>query len=126
MVYKFNKLFLKIESSLKLILIIILFTQILFLYNEPVLSKDTKIERNLAYKYCNSLERNLFKGLDNERILKYEYFFSDIKKQEIYEIEKNSSNFYSEIEDICSYKLKNEEKQDIENLLKEFLSNNLK
>ena len=126
MVYKFNKLFLKIESSLKLILIIILFTHILFLYIEPVLSKDTKIERNLAYKYCNSVERNLFKGLDNERILKYEYFFSDIKKQEIYEIEKNSSNFYSEIEDICSYKLKNEEKQDIENLLKEFLSNNLK
>ena len=126
MVFKFNKLFLKIKSSLKLILIIILFTQILFLYNEPVLSKDTKIERNLAYKYCNSLERNLFKGLDNERILKYEYFFSDIKKQEIYEIEKNSSNFYSEIEDICSYKLKSEEKQDIENLLKEFLSNNLK
>ena len=126
MVYKFNKLFLKIKSSLKLILIIILFTQILFLYNEPVLSKDTKIERNLAYKYCNSLERNLFKGLDNERILKYEYFFSDIKKQEIYEIEKNTSNFYSEIEDICSYKFKNEEKQDIENLLKEFLSNNLK
>ena len=126
MVFKFNKLFLKIKSSLKLILIIILFTQILFLYNEPVLSKDTKIERNLAYKYCNSVERNLFKGLDNERILKYEYFFSDIKKQEIYEIEKNSSNFYSEIEDICSYKLKNEEKQDIENLLKEFLSNNLK
>ena len=126
MVYKFNKLFLKIESSLKLILIIILFTHILFLYNEPVLSKDTKIEGNLAYKYCNSVERNLFKGLDNERILKYEYFFSDIKKREIYEIEKNSSNFYSEIEDICSYKLKNEEKQDIENLLKEFLSNNLK
>ena len=126
MVFKFNKLFLEIKSSLKLILIIILFTQILFLYNEPVLSKDTKIERNLAYKYCNSLERNLFKGLDNERILKYEYFFSDIKKQEIYEIEKNTSNFYSEIEDICSYKLKNEEKQDIENLLKEFLSNNLK
>ena len=126
MVYKFNKLFLKIESSLKLILIIILFLQILFLYNKPALSKDIKIERNLAYKYCNSLDRNLFKGLDNERILKYEYFFSDIKKQEIYEIEKNSSNFYSEIEDICSYKLKNEEKQDIENLLKEFLSNNLK
>ena len=41
-------------------------------------------------------------------------------------IEKNTSNFYSEIEDICSYKFKNEEKQDIENLLKEFLSNNLK
>ena len=126
MVYKFNKLFLKIKSSLKLILIIIIFVSILFLYDELALSNDAKIERNLALKYCNSIERNLFKGLDNERILKYEYFFSDIKKQEIYEIEKNTSNFYSEIEDICSYKFKNEEKQDIENLLKEFLSNNLK
>ena len=126
MVYKIYKLFLKIASSFQLIFINIVFISILFLYSKSAYSKITNLERNLAYRYCDSIEKNLFKGLDNERILKYEYFFSDIKKQEIYEIEKSTSSFYSEIEDICSYKLKNEEKQDIENLLKEFLSNNLK
>ncbi len=33
---------------------------------------------NLAKKYCDSLEKNLFKGLDKESTLKYEYFFSSI------------------------------------------------
>ena len=33
---------------------------------------------HLAKKYCDSLEKNLFKGLDKESILKYEYFFSSI------------------------------------------------
>ena len=126
MVYKFNKLFLNIKSSLKLILIIIIFVSILFLYDELALSNDAKIERNLALKYCNSIERNLFKGLDNERILKYEYFFGDINKKSIHQVKKNLSNFYSEIENICSYKLKSEEKEDIEKILKEFISNSLK
>ena len=120
MVYKFNKLFLKIESSLKLILIIILFTHILFLYNEPVLSKDTKIERNLAYKYCNSVERNLFKGLDNERILKYKYFFNSVNVEEI----KSLSIFASEVENICSYKISDEEIEDFKEELGSYLSNN--
>ena len=35
-----------------------------------------KIANNhLAKKYCDSLEKNLFKGLDKESTLKYEYFF---------------------------------------------------
>ena len=40
---------------------------------------EKKIANNhLAKKYCDSLEKNLFKGLDKESILKYEYFFSSI------------------------------------------------
>ena len=30
----------------------------------------------LAEKYCDSLGKNLFTGLDNESTLKYEYFLS--------------------------------------------------
>ena len=38
---------------------------------------NNKINNNqLAKKYCDALEKNLFKGLDKESILKYEYFFS--------------------------------------------------
>jgi len=41
--------------------------------------KEKKIANNqLAFKYCDSLKKNLFKGLDKEAALKYEYFFSSI------------------------------------------------
>ena len=40
---------------------------------------EKKITNNhLAKKYCDSLEKNLFKGLDKESTLKYEYFFSSV------------------------------------------------
>ena len=40
---------------------------------------EKKIANNqLAQKYCDSLEKNLFKGLDKESTLKYDYFFSSI------------------------------------------------
>ena len=40
---------------------------------------NNKITNNqLAKKYCDALEKNLFKGLDQESILKYEYFFSSL------------------------------------------------
>ena len=37
----------------------------------------------LAEKYCDSLGKNLFTGLDNESTLKYEYFFSAIPENSI-------------------------------------------
>ena len=119
MAYKTYKLFLKIVSSLELILIIIVFVSILFLFSESAFSKVTSIEKNLAYKYCDSLEKNLFKGLDNEKILKYEYFFNSINIEAIKGDLEKLSNFPTEVEVICSYKLSNEEKNDINNLFKE-------
>jgi len=119
MAYKIYKLFLKIVSSLELILIIIVFVLILFLFSESAFSKVTSIEKNLAYKYCDSLEKNLFKGLDNEKILKYEYFFNSINIEAIKGDLEKLSNFPTEVEVICSYKLSNEEKNDINNLFKE-------
>ena len=45
---------------------------------------EKKIANNhLAKKYCDSLEKNLFKGLDKESTLKYEYFFSSIPDNSI-------------------------------------------
>ena len=125
MFYKINKLFFKISSQFKLILIKILFFSIFFLNSEPAFSKVTNFERDLAYKYCKSIESNMFKGLDNERILKYEYFFNSIKMKEIKE-ETDIVNFTSEVEDICSYKLNIEEKEDFKRELNIYLSNNLR
>ena len=124
MVFKINKLFLKIASLYKFIVMNILFIAILVLFSLPAFSNDTNTESNLAYKYCKSIESNMFKGLDDERILKYEYFFNSINRSEINVETKNLSNFTSEVEQICSYKLTNEEKEDFRKELKKFISNN--
>ena len=101
----------------------ILFIAILILFSIPVFSNDTDTERNLASKYCKSIESNMFKGLDYERILKYEYFFNSVDKENKKEAAEILNNFTTEVEKICSYKLKSEEIEDFQKELKKFLSN---
>ena len=124
MFYKINKILLKIAIYLKAIIINILFLLILFLYNEPAFSKISKIESNLALKYCDSKDKNLFKGLDNEKILKYEYFFNSINKDNLDNEDKIIKNLSLEVENICSYKLSIEDKKDMKVMLKNFLLKN--
>ena len=124
MVFKINKLFLKIASLHKFIVMNILFIAILISFSLPVFSNDTNTERNLAYKYCKSIESNMFKGLDDERILKYEYFFNSVNEEDTTEIAELLNNFTSEVENICSYKLNSEEKEDFRKELKKYISNN--
>ena len=124
MVFKINKLFLKIASLYKFIVMNILFISILILFSIPVFSNDSNMQRNLAYKYCKSIESNMFKGLDDERILKYEYFFNSVNKENINKVSEILEIFTSEVENICSYKLKSEEKEDFRKDLKKYLSNN--
>ena len=73
----------------------------------PVLGEintDKKIEDNyLAKKYCDSLEKNLFKGLDKEFTLKYEYFFSSIPDNYIKDENKFLEIFISDVKSTCSY-----------------------
>ena len=122
MVFKVNILFLKIASLYKFIVINILFIAILILYSLPAFSNETNTESNLAYKYCKSIESNMFKGLDNERILKYEYFFNSVNKENKNEGEEVLNNLNTEVEDICSYKMNKEEKEDFLKELKKYLS----
>ena len=81
---------------------------------------EKKIANNhLAKKYCDSLEKNLFKGLDKESILKYEYFFSSIPNDYIKDENKFLEIFKSDVKSICSYDIaKSNEKE-----LKSFLEN---
>ena len=97
---------------------------ILILFSIPVFSIDTNAERNLAYKYCKSIESNMFKGLDDERILKYEYFFNSVNKENTNKVSEILENFTSEVENICSYKLNSEERDEFRKDLKKYLSNN--
>ena len=126
MVYKIYKLFLKIVSSFKLILINIIFISTLFLYGESAFSNVTNIENYLAYKYCDSLDKNLFKGLDNEKILKYEYFFNSVNFKAINEELEKPESFSKDVETICSYKLSIGEKEDMNELIKKFYLSNKK
>ena len=60
-------------------------------------------DNHLAEKYCDSLEKNLFKGLDKESTLKYEYFFSSIPDNYIKDDNKFLEIFKYEVKSICSY-----------------------
>ena len=84
---------------------------------------NNKITNNqLAKKYCDALEKNLFKGLDKESILKYEYFFSSIPNDYIKDEDKFLETFKSDIKSICSYDIaKSNEKE-----FKSFLENYFK
>jgi len=74
---------------------------------------EKKIANNyLAKKYCDSLEKNLFKGLDKESTLKYEYFFSSIPENYIKEKNKFLEIFKSDVKSICAYDIsKSNEKE---------------
>ena len=125
MIFKIHKLFLKLASIYKLIVINILLVAIFLSFSESAFSNDMSTEKNLAYKYCKSLESNMFEGLDNERILKFEYFFNAINKEAIDDEKKIVRNLTSEVEKICSYKLKSEEEDYFRTELKKYLFNNL-
>ena len=59
---------------------------------------EKKIANNyLANKYCDSLEKNLFKGLDKESTLKYEYFFSSLPYDSIKDENKFLKIFKSNV-----------------------------
>ena len=84
---------------------------------------EKKIANNhLANKYCDSLEKNLFKGLDKESVLKYKYFFSSIPDNYIEDENKFLEIFKSDVKSICSYDFsKSNEKE-----FKSFLDNYFK
>tara|TARA_Y100001978_G_C23603465_1_gene389923 strand:- start:153 stop:464 length:312 start_codon:yes stop_codon:yes gene_type:complete len=72
------------------------------------LTKDfthIKIERNIALKYCQSIDERLFEGLDNEKILKYQYFFSSITNESIKNFNEFIKDFKLAVYSICSYEL---------------------
>ena len=87
------------------------------------INTEKKITNNyLARKYCDSLKKNLFKGLDKETTLKYEYFFSSIPDNYIKDENKFLEIFISDVKSTCSYDFsKSNEKE-----FKSFLNNYFK
>jgi len=82
---------------------------------------ETKIAKNhLAKKYCDSLEKNLFKGLDKESTLKYEYFFSSIPDNYIKDENKFLEIFKYDVKSICSYDFSKSNEKEFKSFLKNY------
>ena len=93
--------------------------------NNRTIFGEINTEKNLANnylakKYCDSLEKNLFKGLDKESTLKYEYFFSSIPDDNIKDENKFLEIFKSEVKSICSYDLSQSNEKELKNFLKNY------
>ena len=74
----------------------------------------------LAEKYCDSLGKNLFTGLDNESTLKYEYFFSAIPENSIKDQNKFLKEFKSDVQYICSYEISKSNEKELNLILNYF------
>jgi len=82
---------------------------------------ENKIGNNqLAKNYCDALEKNIFTGLDEESILKYEYFFSSIPDDYIEDEDKFLEIFKSDIQSICSYKISKSNEIEFKSFLKNY------
>ena len=83
--------------------------------------KENKIgDNHLAIKYCDSLEKNLFKGLDKESTLKYEYFFSAMPDDLIKDESKFLEIFKSDVKSICSYDISQSNEKEFKSFLKNY------
>ena len=110
-------------------LIFIILSLIIFFGTYPIHAKELtrdlthiKIESNLALKYCKSIDERLFEGLDNEKILKYQYFFSSISNESISNFNEFIKDFKLQVYSICSYELTKSNEEEFYYYLKKFYS----
>ena len=108
---------------LKLSIINLVFIYNILLFNYPAFSKELNIEIDFASKYCDSKEKKFFDGLEDEKELKYQFFFNSIKINDIKNKKDLLSNIFSEIEVNCQYILSENDKKEINDLIKILLSN---
>tara|TARA_Y100001933_G_scaffold230333_1_gene247347 strand:- start:54 stop:461 length:408 start_codon:yes stop_codon:yes gene_type:complete len=107
-----------------LLLLILLFSNS-FIVRADILSptnSQNNIEKKLANKYCQSIEKKLFEGLDAEFTLKYEYFFSSISKDSIKNVDRLMQSFISQVNLVCSYKLTKSDINEFNKYFKKFYS----
>lgn len=112
------------RRSLNSFFLLVLAINFIFLNTLPIFAitypqKDTP-SNQLAEKYCDSLGKNLFTGLDKESTLKYEYFFSAIPKNSIKDQNKFLKEFKSDVEYICSYQISKSNEKEFNLFLKNY------
>ncbi len=107
-------------SFLLLVLVInFIFLKTLSIYAITYPQEDIT-SNQLAEKYCDSLGKNLFTGLDNESTLKYEYFFSAIPENSIKDQNKFLKKFNYDVQHICSYEISKSNEKELNLFLKNY------
>ena len=79
-------------------------------------------EEELANKYCDSINKKIFNGLNNEASLKYEYYFSSLKKVPRKDNKLFFKHFKLKVMKKCSYKLTEVDEREFTNFIKKFLN----
>ncbi len=83
---------------------------------------NTEIGKVLSEKYCDSLEKRLFVGLDKEYLLKYVYFFSDISNKKEFNQKNTLDNFKLNVKNKCGYKIDNSTEKEFVKYLQKYFS----
>ena len=78
-------------------------------------------EEELATKYCDAINKKIFNGLNKEASLKYEYYFSSLKKTSRKDYKLFLKDFKLEVMQNCSYKLNEEDTKEFTNFIKKFM-----
>ena len=98
--------------------------ELFFNFSLPIFAEiytEKKIVNNhLAAKYCDALKKNLFKGLDKESTLKYEYFFSSLPDNLIKDENKFLEIFKSDVKSICSYEVSESNEKEFKSFLNNY------
>ena len=79
-------------------------------------------EEELATKYCDAINKKIFNGLNKEVSLKYEYYFSSLKKPSSKDQKLFFKDFKLKVMKNCSYKLTEVDKKEFTNFIKKFLN----
>ena len=79
-------------------------------------------EEELAIKYCDAINKKIFKGLNKEASLKYEYYFSSFKKPSTKDHKLFLKIFKLKVMKNCSYKFTEVDEKEFTNFIKKFLS----
>jgi len=95
-----------------------------FLNSLPIFA-NTYLQKNisknqLAERYCDSLRKNLFTGLDKESTLKYQYFFSSIPEGSINDQNRFLESFRTDVKSICSYEISESNEKEFNLFLKNY------
>ena len=113
------------------ILLYLMISIFIFLYNSKIaLSNDlnkninyvNSPEEQLANKYCDAINKKIFNGLNKEASLKYEYYFSSLRKPLIKDQKLFLKDFKLKVMQKCSNKLTEADNNEFIKYIKKFLS----
>ena len=116
--------------SLKIVLFLLILIFIFISTSKIAFSKELKNniqkinspEEELAIKFCDAINKNLFNGLNKETSLKYEYYFSSLRIQSRMDPEIFFKDFRLNVKRNCNYILTEWEKNEFISYLEKSLN----